>query len=223
MIPDHELDIITHMRGAIMDQEEHTGVNLFLVWGYPTAIVFLVEFAVLMLWHQNWCPWLWAAIPIVGAPLMIYYQQKDYDRTGRRTLDQNIVLQLWLFVGGASCLGGFTTGFAGVYEQCYCTFQGILVGMGCFLTGVISRFRPMTICGIIGGFLAFVCLFFQGELWPWQLLIMVLITFLTLILPGHLMLKEANKDPHPAPPLGGDPHFVRKANANEWGVKNELS
>jgi hypothetical protein len=54
------------------------------------------------------------------------------------------------------------------------------------MTGLILHFRPKTVCGIIGSVLSLVCLFFQGDLWPWQLLVVVLVTILTLIIPGHL-------------------------------------
>lgn len=189
-----ELDIITRIRGEVMNHKEHTGVNLFLVWGYPTLLVFLMEFAALMLWDLFLCEWLWAGIPLVGVPLMKYFQRKDYERTGRRTLDEDRALQIWFFIGGASCLSGFFTGFTGVYEQCYCTLQGLLLGMGCFLTGVISRFRPMTVCGIVGAVVSFLLLILQGDLWPWQLLMLAVITVITLIIPGHLSRHYAKKE-----------------------------
>lgn len=56
-------------------------------------------------------------------------------------------------------------------------------------TGVILRFRPKTLCGIMGTALSFVSLFFQGDLWPWQLLITTLVTVVTLIIPGHMFNK----------------------------------
>ena len=34
-----ELDIITRMRGEVMSRKDITGENLFLAWGYPTAII----------------------------------------------------------------------------------------------------------------------------------------------------------------------------------------
>ena len=94
-----ELDIITRMRGEVMSRQELTGENLFLAWGYPTAFFLLVEFAALMLWNQDWCAWLWAGIPLVGAPLMIHFLRKDYDRTHSRTHDQKTILVMWIFVG----------------------------------------------------------------------------------------------------------------------------
>ena len=73
-----ELDIITRMRGEVMGRKDLTGENLFLAWGYPTAIVLLLEFAALMIWNE------------------------DYERTRRRTLDENVILMMWIFIGFAS-------------------------------------------------------------------------------------------------------------------------
>ena len=181
-----ELDIISRTRSEVMNRQELTGENLFLAWGYPTAIVLFVEFAALMIWNENWCVWLWMGIPVFGVPLMMYFLNEDYERTGRRTIDQNVILQMWIFVGFASCVGGAAMGFADVFEQCYCAFQGLLIGMGCFMTGIIQHFRPKIVCGIIASALSAVPLFFQGDLWPWQLLVASLIAVIALIIPGHL-------------------------------------
>lgn len=186
MITNQELDIITRMRGEVLSRREPTGEKIFLAWGYPTAFFLLVEFAALMLWKEDWCSWIWMGIPLVGAPLMIHFLRKDYDRTGNRSLDAKAILYMWIFIGFVSCLGGATMGFAGVFEILYCTFQGILIGFGCFLTGVILRFRPKTVCGIVGTVVSFVSLFFQGDLWPLQLLITAIVTVIALIIPGHM-------------------------------------
>lgn len=182
----NELDIIAQVRSEVMGRKEPTGENLFLAWGYPTAFFLLVEFAALILWNEFWCDWIWLGIPLVGAPLMWYFLQKDYQRTGRRTIDQNVILQMWIYVGFVSCIGGATMGFAGVFEILYCTFQGLLISMGCLITGLILRFRPKTVCGIIGTAVTFTALFFQDGQWPWQLFITAIVTVITLIIPGHL-------------------------------------
>ena len=181
-----ELDIITRMRGEVMSRQDLTGENLFLAWGYPTVIVLLAEFVALLVWNENWCAWLWAGIPLIGAPLMLYFLNKDYDRTHSHTLEQNIILVMWIFIGFASCIGGAAMGFAGVFPQCYCAYQGLLVGMGCFMTGIILNFRPKIICGILASLLSAVPLFFQGDLWPWQLLVTAVTVTISLIIPGHL-------------------------------------
>ena len=186
MTTTEKLNIIAQMRGQVLSRKELTGENLFLAWGYPTAIVLLLEFAALLIWNEDWCAWLWAGIPLIGTPLMIYFLNEDYERTRRRTHDENVILMMWIFIGFASCVGGAAMGFAGVFPLCYCAYQGLLIGMGCFMTGIILHFRPKTICGIIASLLSVVPLFFQGDLWPWQLLIASFISVIALIIPGHL-------------------------------------
>ena len=183
---EQELDIITRVRGEVMSRKEPTGENLFLAWGYPTAIVLLAEFVALLVWNENWCNWLWAGIPLIGTPLMVYFLNEDYERTHQRTLEANVILMMWIFIGFASCVGGAAMGFAGVFQQSFFAYLGLLCGMGCFMTGIILHFRPKTICGIIASMLSAVPLFFQGDLWPWQLLVVSLIAVIALIIPGHL-------------------------------------
>ena len=182
----NELDIITRMRGEVQSRRDVTGENLFLAWGYPTAIVLLVEFVALLLWNADWCDWLWAGIPLIGTPLMVYFLNEDYERTRRRTLDENVILMMWIFIGFATCVGGVAMGFAGVFQYSFFALLGLLCGMGCFMTGIILHFRPKTVCGIVASMLSAVPLFFQGDLWPWQLLVTAVIVTIALIIPGHL-------------------------------------
>lgn len=84
-------------------------------------------------------------------------------------------------------------GLAGVFDKLYCTFQGLLIGFGCLMTGLILHFRPKTVCGIIASMLSAVPLFFQGDLWPWQLLITSAIAVIALIIPGHMFRTYVRK------------------------------
>lgn len=188
-----ELDIITRIRGEVASRKDITGENLFLAWGYPTVIVLLIEFSALILWNEDWCAWLWAGIPLIGTPLMIYFLNEDYERTRHRTLDQNVILMMWVFIGFASCVGGAAMGFAGVFQYSFFAYLSLLCGMGCFMTGVILHFRPKTICGIIASLLSAVPLFFQGEQWPWQLLVTAASVAISLIIPGHLFKKYVQR------------------------------
>jgi len=186
MTTTEELDMIARMRNEVMSRKELTGENLFLAWGYPTVIVLLLEFAALMLWNEDWCSWLWVGIPLIGTPLMIYFLNEDYERAHRRTLDQNVILMMWIFIGFACCLGGAAMGIAGVFQQGFFALLSLLCGMGCFMTGIILHFRPKTICGIMASVLSVVPLFFQGDQWPWQLLVTAITVVISLIIPGHL-------------------------------------
>lgn len=194
MTTTEELDMIARMRNEVMSRKELTGENLFLAWGYPTVIVLLLEFAALMLWNEDWCSWLWVGIPLIGIPLMIYFLNEDYERAHRRTLDQNVILMMWIFIGFACCLGGAAMGIAGVFQQGFFALLSLLCGMGCFMTGIILHFRPKTVCGIISSMLSAVPLFLQGDLWPWQLLATAVIVTIALIIPGHLFRRHIRQN-----------------------------
>ena len=71
--------------------------------------------------------------------------------------------------------------------------MGLLCGMGCFITGIILHFRPKTVCGIIASMLSVVPLFFQSDLWPWQLPATAVIVTIALIIPGHLFRHYVRK------------------------------
>ena len=181
-----ELDIITRIRGEVMGNRVPTGENLFLAWGYPAAFFLLLQFVALLIWNESWCSLIWLGTEFVGIPLMVYFLRKDYERTGHRSLDSNVILQMWIYIGCACVIGAVAMGMAGVFEYCFCSLIALLSSMGCFLTGVILRFRPKTVCGIIASLLSFIPLFFQGDLWPGQLLVTAIVFVVALIIPGHL-------------------------------------
>ena len=57
MTTNDELDIIARTRLEVMGERVPTGENLFLAWGYPTAIILVLEFAALMWLKEDWCGW----------------------------------------------------------------------------------------------------------------------------------------------------------------------
>ena len=193
MSTNQELDVISQIRSKVISEKVPTGENLFLVWGYPTAFFLLLVFVALMVWNEDWCHWIWTGIPMIGTPLMLYFINEDYERTHHRTLEQNVILMMWVFIGFACSLGGFAMGLVNIYRQCLFPFIGLMCGMGCFMTGIILHFRPKTICGIIASVLSAVPLFFQGDLWPWQLFITAVIVIVALIIPGHLFRQYVRK------------------------------
>ncbi|MBQ9435090.1 MAG: hypothetical protein IJU33_03080 [Bacteroidales bacterium] len=184
-----DIDVINHTRAHVLGDKQLTGENLFLVWGYPTALVLLTEFIILQFHKAPWIMWLWLAVPVISVPLMVYFIQKDRTRTHRTTLNENIILQMWLFIGCACCACGIMMGLTVFFETGFFPLLSLLCSMGCFMTGIILRFRPKTICGMIAATISLVSLFFTGEQWHWQLLITFAVIIIALIIPGHLFRK----------------------------------
>ena len=184
------LDVIAQTRGKVKMDEVPTGDSIFLVWGWPTAGGFLLEFLLWQWLEQEWCMFLWVAIPMVGVPLMKRIVRKDYDRTHIRSLKSKLILDYWIFAACAIGLGGVLFGFAGIYEMVENPLICVLVGIGAFITGDERRFRPMILGGISGVAIGLGCFLLQGDLWAWQMLGIVLCAVVTLIIPGHMFVRS---------------------------------
>ena len=181
-----ELDIIARVRGEVTQKQKLTGRNPFLIWGYTIAIVYLLTFAAMLLWNSDYCLFILCGIAVVGIPYMQDSLHDDYKKNHMRPKEDGYVLKVWLFVGVALGFAAFATGLAELHHLCLFPLSCLLIGMGGFFTGVIMRFRPKKVCGIIACLLSIIPLFLHGNLWPWQLFAVAIATVIALVIPGHM-------------------------------------
>lgn len=186
------LEVIARTRGKVDMDGAPTGGKLFPLWGWLTAVFYLAEF---MLWqwlHQEWCLWLWVGIPVLGLPLMAIILRREHERVHMRTRVSKLVLDYWIFAACAIGLGGFIFGFGGVYEVVENPMICLLVGIGGFITGEAARFRPMIVGGVAAAAMGIGAFLLQGELWAWQMLVIVLVAVVALIVPGYMFEKSSS-------------------------------
>ena len=186
------LEVIARTRGKVDMDGAPTGGKLFPLWGWLTAVFYLAEF---MLWqwlHQEWCLWLWEGIPVLGLPLMAIILRREHERVHMRTRVSKLVLDYWIFAACAIGLGGFIFGFGGVYEVVENPMICLLVGIGGFITGEAARFRPMIVGGLAAAAMGIGAFLLQGELWAWQMLVIVLVAVVALIVPGYMFEKSSS-------------------------------
>lgn len=186
------LEVIARTRGKVDMDGAPTGGKLFPLWGWLTAVFYLAEF---MLWqwlHQEWCLWLWVGIPVLGLPLMAIILRREHERVHMRTRVSKQVLDYWIFAACAIGLGGFIFGFGGVYEVVENPMICLLVGIGGFITGEAARFRPMIVGGLAAAAMGIGAFLLQGELWAWQMLVIVLVAVVALIVPGYMFEKSSS-------------------------------
>ena len=180
------LEVIARTRGKVELDDRPAGGWLFPLWGWLTFCFYLAEFVLWQVFHQEWCLWMWTCIPAAGIPLMTVIVRRDHRRAHMRTRRSRLVLDYWIFAACAIGIGGTLFGFAGIYEVAENPIICLLVGIGAFLTGEESRFRPMVIGGIVGAAVGIASFVLQGDLWTWQLLCVVFTAVAALIIPGHL-------------------------------------
>lgn len=181
-----QIDIIEKTRGRVLNDHTLTGEDMFLIWGYATALFLLLEFAALEIWGSTWCMYIWIGIPLVGAPLMFISYLRDNSHAHHIEVNAFVIMKMWIYLGFVIGALGFALGFAGLYTQCFFPLLCLLCSLGGFITGLVAAFRPMTICGLVASGLALATLAFQGTLWHWQLPSGALTIAVALIIPGHL-------------------------------------
>ncbi|MBP5333462.1 MAG: hypothetical protein J6Y66_04765 [Bacteroidales bacterium] len=184
------LEVIARTRGKVIMDEVPTGENIFLLWGILTAMFFLLQFALWMVFHQPWCMWVWVGAVVIGWPWMINILRQDHSRTHHRTHESKIILDFWIFIGAACAIGGFAFGLADMFEQFAVPLISLLVGIGAFVTGEVNRFRPKIIGGLAGAAIGIGSFILQGDLWAWQMLALAIVAVVSLVIPGFLYKKS---------------------------------
>ena len=184
------LEVIARTRGKVDMDNAPTGENIFLLWGLLTSVFFLLQFVLWKWLHQPWCMWVWLIAVLIGWPWMIILIRRDYDRTHRHTHKSKIILDLWIFIGASCAVGGLALGFANLFESLAMPLIGLLIGIGAFVSGLVIRFRPKTIGGIIGATIGLMSFTLQGDLWTWQMLTLSLASVAALVIPGFLYKKS---------------------------------
>ena len=180
------LNIIAQTRGKVEMDSIPTGEKLFPLWGWLTAVFYLLEFILWQWLHQEWCLWLWVGIPLIGIPAMVFVIRRDQERTHMRSHQSKMVLDYWIFAACAIGIGGFLFGFLGIYEMVENPMICLLVGIGAFVSGEAARFRPMIVGGLSGAALGLVSFILQGDIWVYQILCIVAVAVVALIIPGYL-------------------------------------
>ena len=184
------LEVIARTRGKVEMDDMPTGKKLFPLWGWLTAVFYLIGFILVYFFNKDWGIWMWTGIPVVGIPLMIRILKKDHQRSHMRTRRSRLVLDYWVFAACAIGLGGFLFGFMGIYEMVENPMICLLVGIGAFITGEELRFPPMIVGGIAAATLGIVSFLLQGDIWAWQMLCIVICAIVSLIIPGYLFEKS---------------------------------
>lgn len=180
------LELIARMIRETQENTARYAAYPLLIWGYATVIMTLSIWALYMqtgMWQVHY---LWFALPVAAGPLTFYFVRKDRKPKTRNYIDR-ITSQIWLVFGivgwALSCLS-FTHRIDILF------IISLLMGMATTLSGLVSKYKPLSISGIIGTMLAFSLLFIQGMI---QLPMFAAIFVVMMIVPGHIMNKQTKR------------------------------
>lgn len=198
------LQLITSMINDSRNRFARNSGTPFLIWGYTTIAVSLINaLALYSGWSHNWA-WTWFLIPLVGWIGMLLIGKRE--PSARNYIDRVIsiiwatlgVSFLWLFIGAA--IYGCSIGYLTI----------LIMGVGTIITGLILKNRATTICGCAAmmASLIFPAIHIIStkdiispsatasiiEFWVWGEKVAFAAIFLfMMVLPGHLLNHRYNR------------------------------
>lgn len=177
------LELIARM---IRETQRHTAryaAYPLLIWGYTTVVISLLVWYLSLqteMWQVNF---LWFALPVIAGPLTVFFHKKNEENGTKNYIDR-VKSHIWSVFG----IVGFCLSCISFVVHIDILFViSLLMGMGTTLTGLVCRYKPLSISGVIGIALSFSMLFIRGsEIY----LVFGLIFIVMIIVPGHIMNKE---------------------------------
>ena len=158
--------------------EKHAGTP-FLIWGYATVLIALVEWYLITETGNLAWNWLWFLLPVVCAP-STYFLKRKRDPMVKTYVDR-VVASIWIVFGGAAFLLSIA---AFVMPVPILFVILLLMGMGTMLTGLVIHFKVAVVCGLLGALASLGCLWMLSID---QLLVFAVAFVFMMIIPGHVL------------------------------------
>lgn len=209
------LELISSMIRSSRRDLARNSYRPFLIWGYTTVVVSIIELILHLVAEPTTSPalrlWIWWAIPVIGSVLMLIF--RDRDNQTKSPLDINIgavwgVLSFTLVPILSNII--IISGRAG-----YVILPMVLVvmGAGSLITGIMCKMKPI----IYGGWASMIGSVAMSVLSLWfikssevadaatqaclaegyisgQMVIFIISFVLSMILPGHYMKRMFNNE-----------------------------
>lgn len=181
------LALISKMIENTRNRMERNAGRPFLVWGYTTVIFAIVIWGLVIHFHDGRWNFLWFGMPLVGGLWM--YLTRPRSTEGRvYTFVDRVISHVWIVLGLTAWFTSTLSMMALVRPSILFVIV-MLMGIGTAITGLVVRFTPATVGGIIGIILAPLLLAVTG-MWPPTLFIAAFVAMM--IIPGHILNYRSN-------------------------------
>ncbi len=168
--------------------EKHAGLPM-LLFGYLSVITSLAVWLLISRTGNYRYHFLWAAVPVLGWLLLaIMGRNRSRKTEAPRTHISILITRIWLLISGIMVLAMVII----FVEQAFpAPFLFILLtGLGVACTGLVVKYTPFVVCGILGVLLSFASLWLTGLLY---LPALALVFAVMMVIPGHLLQHALHK------------------------------
>lgn len=182
------LSIISGMINHAKNRYSETG-HLYLLWGFVIFACCITQFIMLYFFKDKNAYYIWYSTWIV-AIYQFYYLFRKRKRERVKTYTDEIVGFVWLtFIICSFILVYILIKNNTLHAINACVL--VMYGMPTFLSGVILRFKPLKMGGIICWLLAIAAMF---TTYQYQLLLLALAVIAAWIIPGYLLRAKFKKE-----------------------------
>lgn len=185
--PQQSLQVIESMINKAKDKFNENGY-LYLLWGWVIFFCSLFHFICLKFKLLAQPELVWIATWLAVIYQVIYLSKKRKKQTVKTYTDE-VRKYVWISFAIMLLLVVFLLNIKEAWENMYPMFL-VLYGMPTFLSGVIFRFTPLKIGGIICWGLSVAAGFIS---WEYQLLLLALAVVSAWIIPGYLLREKFKK------------------------------
>jgi hypothetical protein len=163
----------------------------FLVWGILVIVASISQYFMLTSGMGYETNWIWPGIVVIGLPVTFIYEWRRSRRQKAMSYNDRLVSMLWLAFGVTLIILILIAVFG--YQINPIPFILALVGMVTFFSGVMIRFRPLIIGGIVFWSFSAASYFVNGA---GLLLLNAAAILLGYIIPGLLLNKKTREQNH---------------------------
>jgi len=180
------LELISKMIQNTQTKLESGKGKPFLIFGYIAFIVSIAVYVLLVTTNNQYANLLWWAIPLLGG-LFMYKFGRSKDKYAKTYIDR-MINTVWAVIGTVMILVSFFAFFNHSFPMV--SLMLLLSGIASTLTGLIIKYVPIVICGIIGTLTCVLPFLFYGSE---KVLIYTVAVFVMMVIPGHILNYKGRK------------------------------
>ncbi len=165
-----------------------TGSFYFLLWGWLVIIAGLTQFFLLEYTNIKAYYYVWPIMAFIGvASCMVYGFKVERHKKVRTHLD-DVFMNLWIVLG----ISFFIIVFIAIWlNTTVVPFILLLAGVGTLASGLIIKFRPMIIGGVLFLSFSIMSLFIPQE---YQILVSTFTIVTGYLIPGYILKNTETKN-----------------------------
>jgi hypothetical protein len=157
----------------------------FIFWGWLVSLTALLNYVLLTYSSlEDYSYFIWPITMIMGLVYIIRYYKTVEKTASHRTHLEYFLSRMWMVIGIVLILFSFATPFIRLNPW---FFFPLVAGIGTIVSGVVLKFNPLIIGGIVLLGFPFYCVLVEGS---YLMLLYAIVIMISYLLPGYALKRH---------------------------------